>query len=96
MSNILKIIFSLIGSLCIFLAGWFSHAWKNRGNTAKEVKKTIVDLNSSKYKETNGVNSNQKYLPLFNRGKLKNSFLYNLHKTKTSDDGNNKSDKIKK
>lgn len=50
MSNILKIIFSLIGALCIFLAGWFSHAWKNRGNTAKEVKKTIVDLNKERKK----------------------------------------------
>lgn len=50
MSNIFKIIFSLIGALSLFLAGWFAHAWKNRGNIAKEVKKTIVDLNKERKK----------------------------------------------
>lgn len=50
MSNIFKIIFSLIGALSLFLAGWFAHAWKNRGNIAKDVKKTIVDLNKERKK----------------------------------------------
>ena len=73
---------------------FINDAIKKRERENAEILKTIVDLNSSKYKETNGVNSNQKYLPLFNRGKLKNSFLYNLHKT--SNNSNNKLDKIKK
>lgn len=50
MSNLLKIILSLIWGLVLFLAGWFSHAWKNRGNVTKEVKKTIVDLNEERKK----------------------------------------------
>ena len=50
MGKILNIIFSLIGALLLFLAGWFAHAWKNRGNIAKEVKKTIVDLNEERKK----------------------------------------------
>ena len=34
----------------MFLAGWLSHAWKNRGNTTKDIKKTIVDLNKERKK----------------------------------------------
>lgn len=50
MGKILNIIISLIGALFLFLAGWFAHAWKNRGNIAKEVKRTIVDLNKERKK----------------------------------------------
>ena len=45
MSNVIKIILSLLAALAVFLAGWFSHAWKNRKQVKKEVKKAIDDLN---------------------------------------------------
>ena len=41
MSNVIKIILSLLAALAVFLAGWFSHAWKNRNQVKKEVKKAI-------------------------------------------------------
>ena len=45
MSNIVKIILSLLAALSIFLAGWLAHAWKNRYQIEKEVKKAISDIN---------------------------------------------------
>lgn len=45
MGNVIKIIISILGALTMFLAGWFLHAWKNRKAIAKEVKKTIADVN---------------------------------------------------
>lgn len=45
MSNISKIILSILGALIAFLAGWLAHAWKNRNEVAKQVKKAISDLN---------------------------------------------------
>lgn len=45
MDKIIKIILSILVALLMFLAGWFAHAWKNRGKVASEVKKAITDLN---------------------------------------------------
>ena len=45
MNNIVKIILSLILALVIFLAGWFAHAWKNRGKVAKEAKEALLEVN---------------------------------------------------
>jgi len=45
MSNVIKVILSLLAALTLFLAGWFAHAWKNRGQVSKEVEKAISDLN---------------------------------------------------
>ena len=45
MNNIIKIIFSIIGALVMFLLGWLANAWNNRGKVAKEVKEAITDLN---------------------------------------------------
>lgn len=45
MDKVIKIILSLLAVLAVFLAGWLSHAWKNRNEVTKEVKKAIADLN---------------------------------------------------
>lgn len=55
MNNIIKIILSLIGALLIYLAGWFSNAWKHRGKVAKEVKEAISDLNKEHKKALKAV-----------------------------------------
>ena len=45
MDKVIKIILSILGALLMFLVGWFSHAWKNRGEVGKEVNKAIKELN---------------------------------------------------
>lgn len=45
MNKVVKIILSILLALTSFLAGWFVHAWKNRGHVEKEVKKAISDVN---------------------------------------------------
>ena len=45
MNKVIKIIFSILAALALFLTGWVAHAWKNRGEVTKEVKKAIGDLN---------------------------------------------------
>lgn len=45
MDKVIKIIFSLLAALLLFLAGWLAHAWKNRGKVTKEVKEAIRNLN---------------------------------------------------
>lgn len=45
MDKVIKIILSILVALCAFLAGWFAHAWKNRKEVPKEVKKAISELN---------------------------------------------------
>lgn len=45
MDKVIKIILSILAALCAFFVGWFAHAWKNRKEVSKEVKKTISELN---------------------------------------------------
>jgi hypothetical protein len=45
MDKIIKIILSILAILLMFLAGWFAHAWKNRGKVTTEVKEAITELN---------------------------------------------------
>lgn len=45
MDKVIKIILSILAALCAFFVGWFAHAWKNRKEVSKEVKKAISELN---------------------------------------------------
>ncbi len=47
MDKVPKIIVSIIIALGLFLAGWFAHAWKNREEVPRQVKKAISVLNEN-------------------------------------------------
>ena len=60
MNNIIKIILSILAALTLFLAGWFSHAWKNRDQVSTEVKKAIEALNQEHKKALEAIKRDYK------------------------------------
>ena len=47
MDKVPKIIVSIIIALGLFLSGWFAHAWKNREEVPRQVKKAISALSEN-------------------------------------------------
>ena len=57
MDKLIKITLSILGALVMFLLGWVGHAWKNRKEVTKEVKKAIVDVNAEHKKALRALKS---------------------------------------
>jgi len=74
MDKIIKIILSIIGALLMFLAGWVSKAWTDRGHVRNEVKKAISDLNQEHKKALESLKSDYE-----NRIKQKNEIIKKLN-----------------
>lgn len=75
MDKVIKITFSILAALLMFLAGWLAHAWKNRNEVTKEVKKAIIDVNEQHKKALHSLKDDYE-----KRLKKKNEIISELKK----------------